>query len=111
MSVENTKRRLKRATDSMDAIREKIKVLKKELIDNENADIIRGVRRAMTFDEFIEWIKLFNEDAKKAGIEKSDTDASEKESKNVQTMGCTDCSRTPLACSVPTLEQGLDDYH
>ena len=31
-------------------------------------------------------------------------------SKNVQTMGCTDCSRTPLACSVPTLEQGLDDY-
>ncbi|MBR1931012.1 MAG: hypothetical protein IJ833_06010 [Lachnospiraceae bacterium] len=39
-----------------------------------------------------------------------DTDASEQESKNVQTMGCTDCSRTPLACSVPTLEQGLDDY-
>lgn len=33
-----------------------------------------------------------------------------KESKNVQTMGCTDCSRTPLACSVPTLHQGLDDY-
>ena len=77
MSVENTKRRLKRANDSMDAIREKIKVLKKELIDNENADIIRGVRRAMTFDEFIEWIKLFNEDAKKAGIGKSDTNASE----------------------------------
>ena len=32
------------------------------------------------------------------------------ESKNVQTMGCSDCSRTPLACSVPTLHQGLDDY-
>ncbi|MCM1039951.1 MAG: hypothetical protein NC434_11575 [Ruminococcus sp.] len=32
-------------------------------------------------------------------------------SKKVQTMGCTDCSRTPLACSVPTLEQGLDDFH
>ena len=31
-------------------------------------------------------------------------------SKNVQTMGCTECSRTPLACSVPTLEQGLDDF-
>ena len=31
-------------------------------------------------------------------------------SKSVQTMGCTDCSRTPLACSVPTLQQGLDDY-
>ena len=30
--------------------------------------------------------------------------------KDVQTMGCTDCSRTPLACSVPTLHQGLDDY-
>ncbi|MDE6749027.1 MAG: hypothetical protein K2K21_08210 [Lachnospiraceae bacterium] len=32
-------------------------------------------------------------------------------SKDVQTMGCTDCSRTPLACSVPTLEDGLDDFH
>lgn len=31
-------------------------------------------------------------------------------SKAVETMGCTDCSRTPLACSVPTLHQGLDDY-
>lgn len=30
--------------------------------------------------------------------------------KSVETMGCTDCSRTPLACSVPTLDQGLDDY-
>ena len=29
---------------------------------------------------------------------------------SVDTMGCTDCSRTPLACSVPTLHQGLDDY-
>ena len=29
-------------------------------------------------------------------------------SKNVRTMGCTDCSRTPLACSVPTLHDGLD---
>ena len=34
----------------------------------------------------------------------------EVEAKSVQTMGCTDCSRTPLACSVPTLHQGLDDY-
>ena len=31
------------------------------------------------------------------------------ETKEVQTMGCSDCSRTPLACSVPTLHQGLDD--
>jgi hypothetical protein len=30
--------------------------------------------------------------------------------KSVETMGCTDCSRTPLACSVPTLHQGLDSY-
>lgn len=37
-------------------------------------------------------------------------DAKEKQDVNVQTMGCTDCSRTPLACSVPTLQQGLDDY-
>ena len=39
-----------------------------------------------------------------------DFDDTSKQSKNVQTMGCTDCSRTPLACSVPTLEEGLDDY-
>ena len=39
-----------------------------------------------------------------------DFDQQARQSKNVQTMGCTDCSRTPLACSVPTLEQGLDDY-
>ena len=38
------------------------------------------------------------------------TATEEKQSKNVQTMGCTDCSRTPLACSVPTLHEGLDDY-
>jgi hypothetical protein len=38
-----------------------------------------------------------------------DTDTKE-ESKSVQTMGCTDCSRTPLACSVPTLHDGLDDF-
>ena len=37
------------------------------------------------------------------------TDDADK-SKEVQTLGCTDCSRTPLACSVPTLEQGLDDF-
>lgn len=38
-------------------------------------------------------------------------DEDEPQSKDVQTMGCTDCSRTPLACSVPTLEQDLDDYN
>ncbi len=39
-----------------------------------------------------------------------DVDSESNSTKEVQTMGCTDCSRTPLACSVPTLEQGLDDY-
>ena len=39
-----------------------------------------------------------------------DVDDKVEGSKNVQTMGCTDCSRTPLACSVPTLDQGLDDF-
>ena len=39
-----------------------------------------------------------------------DFDEQAGQSKNVQTMGCTDCSRTPLACSVPTLQEGLDDY-
>lgn len=37
-------------------------------------------------------------------------DESAVESRDVQTLGCTDCSRTPLACSVPTLHQGLEDY-
>ncbi len=36
--------------------------------------------------------------------------ASGEQPATVQTMGCTDCSRTPLACSVPTLHEGLDDY-
>ena len=37
-----------------------------------------------------------------------DVDNNADNSKNVQTMGCTDCSRTPLACSVSTLHDGLD---
>ena len=48
--------------------------------------------------------------AKGVGHINVDTDELSEGSKNVQTMGCTDCSRTPLACSVPTLHQGLDDY-
>ncbi len=39
-----------------------------------------------------------------------DVDITSEDAKNVQTMGCTDCSRTPLACSVPTLHDGLDDF-
>lgn len=37
-----------------------------------------------------------------------DVDDKADNTKNIQTMGCTDCSRTPLACSVPTLHDGLD---
>lgn len=29
--------------------------------------------------------------------------------KTVQTLGCTDCSSTPMACSIPTLHEGIDD--
>jgi len=29
--------------------------------------------------------------------------------KKVETFRSSDCSRTPLACSVPTLHEGLDD--
>ncbi len=36
-------------------------------------------------------------------------DENASEAKSVQTLGCTDCSKTPMACSVPTLHEGLDD--
>ena len=36
-----------------------------------------------------------------------DKDASD--AKKVQTMGCADCSTNPMACSVPTLHEGLDN--
>ena len=39
-----------------------------------------------------------------------EVDENQTEARSTETMGCTDCSRTPLACSVPTLHQGLDDY-
>lgn len=56
-------------------------------------------------------VKMLDEGMSKGvGHVNVDVDASIQESKQVQTMGCTDCSRTPLACSVPTLHQGLDDY-
>jgi hypothetical protein len=34
--------------------------------------------------------------------------ASERSSSPSVEKGCVDCSRTPLACSVPTLHEGLD---
>ncbi len=37
-----------------------------------------------------------------------DVDETIEGSKNVETMGCVDCSTNPLACSVPTLHEGLD---
>lgn len=56
-------------------------------------------------------IRLLDSDVSKGvghiNVEMDDTST---DTKNVQTMGCTDCSRTPLACSVPTLHQGLEDY-
>ncbi len=39
-----------------------------------------------------------------------DCDENAESDKEVQTMGCSDCSRTPLAYSVPTLHEGLDDF-
>ncbi|MCD7836384.1 MAG: hypothetical protein LUG83_07015 [Lachnospiraceae bacterium] len=55
-------------------------------------------------------VKMLDSDMTKGvGHVNVDTDAG-KQSKDVQTMGCTDCSRTPLACSVPTLHDGLDDF-
>jgi len=48
--------------------------------------------------------------AKGVGHVNVDVDANIEGNKQVETMGCTDCSRTPLACSVPTLHQGLEDY-
>lgn len=43
-------------------------------------------------------------------VDKNTPSTPDKASMDVQTLGCSDCSRTPLACSVPTLQEGLDDY-
>ena len=48
--------------------------------------------------------------AKGVGHINADVDTSIEAARKIQTMGCSDCSRAPLACSVPTLQQGLDDY-
>ncbi len=36
-------------------------------------------------------------------------DENASEAKTVQTLGCTDCSKNPMACSIPTLHEGIDD--
>lgn len=66
----------------------------------------------MNEDQMIEDLikQLDNGMSKGVGHVNVDVDEAAKGSKHVETMGCTDCSRTPLACSVPTLHQGLDDY-
>ncbi|MBR6381372.1 MAG: hypothetical protein IKS07_06850 [Lachnospiraceae bacterium] len=48
--------------------------------------------------------------AKGMGHVNVDTSDDQASVRDVTTMGCTDCSRTPLACSVPTLHDGLDDF-
>ena len=54
---------------------------------------------------------IFNVDYSRTENVQFEYDENQSETaKEVQTMGCTDCSRTPLACSVPTLHQGIDDY-
>ncbi len=56
-------------------------------------------------------VKLLDSDMSKGvGHVNVDFDETENQARTVQTMGCTDCSRTPLACSVPTLHDGLDDF-
>lgn len=30
--------------------------------------------------------------------------------KSVETLGCTDCAKGDLACSIPTLHEGIDEY-
>lgn len=39
-------------------------------------------------------------------VNAADGDALEK---NVETMGCTDCAKGDLACSVPTLHEGVEE--
>lgn len=38
-------------------------------------------------------------------------DPSLEEVKQVRTTGCTDHTGLPMACSVPTLEEALDNFH
>ncbi len=52
--------------------------------------------------------QLDNGMAKDVGHINVDVDNTLEASKNVETMGCVDCSKNPMACSVPTLHDGLD---
>lgn len=33
----------------------------------------------------------------------------EQEGNSVETLGCTDCAKGDLACSIPTLHEGIDE--
>lgn len=61
-------------------------------------------------DDLVKQLDAGFSGAKAMGHVNVNVDDNETTSKAVQTMGCSDCSRTPLACSVPTLHQGLEDY-
>jgi hypothetical protein len=37
-------------------------------------------------------------------------DPNQEVGKTVQTMGCIDCAKGDLACSIPTLHEGIDEY-
>ena len=37
-------------------------------------------------------------------------DPDQAEGKSVTTLGCTDCAKGDLACSIPTLHEGIDEY-
>ena len=65
----------------------------------------------MTEKQMVDDIVSMLDSSMSSGTGHINLDYSEKApEKQVETMGCADCSRTPLACSVPTLHQGLDDY-
>ena len=61
--------------------------------------------------EMIEYLVRMLDEGMAGGVGHINVEYDEKKAaKEVQTMGCTDCSRAPLACSVPTLQEGLDDF-
>lgn len=54
--------------------------------------------------------KGFNAGTGHVNVEAGDEFIAGSQLKSVETMGCTDCSRAPLACCVPTEDLGYDDF-